>query len=72
MSVFKRLYFFHVTVVLLDGTFKCKSCDDFACSGRIPFEQHLVGQRHLKNEKAVSVSSSEVNISASIKEIVIS
>lgn len=69
---YNRLYFFHV-VVLPDGTFKCKSCDDFVCSGRIPFEQHLVGQRHLKNSKAVSViSPSEVDISASIKEIVIS
>lgn len=36
-------------VELPDGVFKCKSCEDFRCTGRIPFEQHLVGQKHLKN-----------------------
>lgn len=58
------MYFSHV-VVLPDGSFRCKSCDDFFCSGPIPFEQHLAGQRHLKNiqrhrESTKSSSSSPV------------
>ncbi|XP_046638290.1 uncharacterized protein LOC124316402 [Daphnia pulicaria] len=36
-------------IVLPNGNFKCKSCDDFECSGHIPFEQHLTGKKHLKN-----------------------
>jgi hypothetical protein len=43
------MYVFHA-VVLPDGSFKCKSCEDFVCSGRIPFEQHLVGQTFEKLE----------------------
>ena len=31
------------------GVFKCKSCEGFTCSGPIPFEMHVVGQKHLKN-----------------------
>jgi hypothetical protein len=42
------VHFFYI-VVLPNGNFKCKSCDDFECSGHIPFEQHLTGKKHLKN-----------------------
>ena len=31
------------------GHIKCKSCEDFTCTGPIPFEMHVASQKHLKN-----------------------
>lgn len=47
-SSIQYVLFFYI-VVLSNGNFKCKSCDDFECSGHVPFEQHLTGKKHLKN-----------------------
>lgn len=52
-------------IELPGGVFKCKSCEDFTCTGRIPFEQHIVGQKHLKNVQRSKESSPKSNSEAS-------
>jgi hypothetical protein len=44
-----------------NGKFKCQSCDDFECTGQIPFEQHLIGKKHLKNIQRGKESSTQFN-----------
>ena len=33
----------------LDGSFKCRECENFECNGIAPMKQHLEGQKHRKN-----------------------
>ena len=51
MIWYQHSFFF--IVALANGIFKCKICEEFKCSGNIPFEQHLAGQKHLKNVQRV-------------------
>ena len=50
-------HFLFLVVALPGGVFRCKFCEDFACTGHIPFEQHVVGQKHLKNVQRSKESS---------------
>jgi hypothetical protein len=36
-------------VLQLDGSYKCKVCVGFTCSGPVPMHDHLKGKSHLKN-----------------------
>jgi Zinc-finger double-stranded RNA-binding/Zinc-finger of C2H2 type len=45
---FRTAYMKHpFSVILPDGSYKCAICGDI-CTGRIPYEAHIKGKKHLK------------------------
>lgn len=58
-----------IAVALPNGNYKCKTCNDFECSGFIPFEQHLIGQKHMKNIQRAKESPIQSSSSSPVKSL---
>lgn len=56
-------------IALPNGNYKCKTCNDFECSGFIPFEQHLIGQKHMKNIQRAKESPIQSSSSSPVKSL---
>lgn len=56
-------------IALPNGNYKCKTCNDFECSGFIPFEQHLRGQKHMKNIQRAKESPIQSSSSSPVKSL---
>ncbi|KAI9556511.1 hypothetical protein GHT06_016300 [Daphnia sinensis] len=54
-------------IALSDGSYKCKFCNDFVCSGLIPLEQHVTGQKHMKNVQRATESPIQSSSSSPVK-----
>ncbi|XP_057373569.1 uncharacterized protein LOC130694513 [Daphnia carinata] len=54
-------------IALPDGNYRCKICNDFVGSGRIPFEQHVIGQKHMKNVQRATESPIQSPSSSPLK-----
>lgn len=52
------LSFLIITVPGPNNSYRCLYCVDFVCSGIVPMEAHLVGQRHLKNVQRKGLTES--------------